>query len=81
MQDRIVEIVNSRPRGITVRELASELNTLEADYVGVVARRLIGDGSISHLGCVYGHASLSAILMPRLVGLPEIERTKYEAFA
>ncbi|CAB4191662.1 hypothetical protein UFOVP1229_77 [uncultured Caudovirales phage] len=107
LRREITRLVNSRPDGITIRDVASELNMLddirtrkpgpferddEFEYpfdatpsaVGRIASRLCRDGDISCLGPIgdhFGNTVLSSILMPRLTGLPPIDRTEYEVFA
>lgn len=107
LRKNITDIVNSRPDGITIRDVASELNMLddartqkrepferddEFEYpfdatpaaVGRIASRLCRDGDISCLGPIgdcFGNTVLSSILIPRLTGLPPIDRTELEVFA
>lgn len=107
LRKNITDIVNARPDGITVRDVASQLSMLddnrtrkpkpfgrddEFEYpfdatpaaVGRIASRLCRDGDISCLGPIgdhFGNVVLSSILMPRLTGLPPIDRTELEVFA
>lgn len=68
----IAEIVNSRPQGISLRELSDELNMFAGDsrIVCDTVLRMIERGSISHIGDITDPGVFSAILMPRLVGVP-----------
>lgn len=81
MRDEIVRIVNSRPLGITLRELCDELNMFGTDTSEVrdCVLRMIG-GPISHLGDITDSGMFSAILMPRLIGVPKPDKTKFEVF-
>ena len=97
LRKNITDIVNSRPDGITIRDVASQLSMLDDNRtrkpgpfdatpaaVGRIASRLCCDGDISCLGPIgdhFGNVVLSSILMPRLTGIPPIDRTELEVFA